>query len=96
MAPLKHSSPKITINIILSIFLGGLLGVGFAVAAEMLDRRVRSAEDLSQLLGLPVLGELMSSTKQSKSTKLKLRNFFKQMRAKKTFKPYSKVQFFAK
>jgi polysaccharide biosynthesis transport protein len=96
VAPLKHSSPKITINIILSIFLGGLLGIGFAIAAEMLDRRVRSAEDLSQLLGLPVLGELVHAKNKPNSFKFKLRDLFTKNHFKKTHKPYSKAQFFAK
>ena len=60
--PLKHSSPKILINIVLSIFLGGLLAVGFAIATEMLDRRVRSADDLAQLTALPVLAALVKQT----------------------------------
>jgi polysaccharide biosynthesis transport protein len=58
--PLKHSSPKILINIVLSLFLGGLLAVGCAIATEMLDRRVRSADDLSQLLAVPVLAALVT------------------------------------
>lgn len=57
--PLKHSSPKILINIVLSLFLGGLLAVGCAIAVEMLDRRVRSADDLSQLMAMPVLAALV-------------------------------------
>lgn len=57
--PLKHSSPKILINIVLSLFLGGLLAVGCAIAVEMLDRRVRSADDLAQLMTIPVLAALV-------------------------------------
>lgn len=56
--PLKHASPKIMINILLSIILGGMLGVAFAIAAEMMDRRVRSSEDLFKLIQLPVLADL--------------------------------------
>lgn len=57
--PLKHSSPKILINIVLSIFLGALLAVGCAIATEMMDRRVRSAEDLSELMAIPLLAALV-------------------------------------
>lgn len=91
VAPIKHSNPKIMLNIILSIFLGSLLGIGFAIAAEMLDRRVRSAEDLSQLLGLPVLGYLMSVNNKPIGLKLKLRELFTKNRFKKTYsnKPFS-------
>lgn len=56
--PLEASSPKILLNTLLSIFLGTLLSVGAALVLEMLDRRVRSAEDLEQTLELPVLADL--------------------------------------
>ena len=76
IAPLKHSSPKIMLNITLSIFLGSLLAIGFAIAAEMLDRRVRSAEDLAQLLDLPVLAELRKELKRKAGIKSNLVRFF--------------------
>jgi capsular polysaccharide biosynthesis protein len=44
------------LNTILSMFLGGLLGLGFGLLAEMLDRRVRSEGDLAEALQAPVLG----------------------------------------
>lgn len=78
--PLKHSSPKITINIVLSILLGSLLGVGFAIAAEMLDRRVRIAEDLVQLLGLPVLGVIGKNQQKAVSFLSRFRQFFSKNR----------------
>ncbi len=56
--PLEASSPKILLNTLVSIFLGTLLGVGAALVLELLDRRVRSAEDLEQTLELPVLADL--------------------------------------
>ena len=56
--PTKHSSPKLLINLILALFLGGLLGTGFALLLELQDRRIRSAADLEQLLKLPVLADL--------------------------------------
>jgi chain length determinant protein EpsF len=54
--PLEASSPKVVLNTILSLFLGGFLGLGFGLLAEMLDRRVRSDSDLAEALGAPVLG----------------------------------------
>lgn len=99
IAPLKHSSPKIMMNIILSIFLGSLLAVGFAIAAEMLDRRIRSAEDLTQLLGLPVLADLNNSVKnQTTGFKPAIKSFFNKFGSKKRLSSVnmSKVHFFAK
>jgi len=53
--PEKPAKPKVLINMILSVFLGGMLGVGSALVAELMDRRVRSAFDISEQLTIPVL-----------------------------------------
>jgi succinoglycan biosynthesis transport protein ExoP len=63
IAPLKHSSPKITLNIALSIFLGALLGMGFGLLSEMLDRRIRCIDDITEGLGLPVLAVIAAAPK---------------------------------
>ena len=54
--PLEHSFPKPLLNTLGAIVLGTLLGVGTAVLLELMQRRVRSAEDLAEMLGVPVLG----------------------------------------
>ncbi|MBE2241306.1 MAG: chain length determinant protein EpsF, partial [Burkholderiaceae bacterium] len=54
--PIEASSPRILLNLVLSIFLGGLLAIGTAVVLEINDRRVRSIDDVFATLGLPVLG----------------------------------------
>lgn len=56
--PIDPSFPKIPLNIALGIFVGGLLAVGVVMAAELRDRRVRQADDVRELLGLPVIGVL--------------------------------------
>jgi chain length determinant protein EpsF len=56
--PNDPSSPKIMINFIVAIFLGGVLGIAAALAAEMRNRRVREDEDVVELLGVPLLGRL--------------------------------------
>ena len=58
LPPVTHSSPKVALNTALAIFVGTLLGVGVALALELLDRRVRAPEDVVAALGLPVLGLL--------------------------------------
>jgi succinoglycan biosynthesis transport protein ExoP len=57
-APSGASSPKIVINLIVAIFLGGMLGIATALAAEMRNRRVREDEDIIDLLGVPLLGKI--------------------------------------
>ncbi len=54
--PIEPDSPKLRLNMLLSVFLGTLLGLGVGMLAEMLDRRVRSAEDMVEVLRAPVLG----------------------------------------
>jgi chain length determinant protein EpsF len=56
--PTDPSSPKLIINLILAIFLGGMLGIGTALAAEMRNRRVRENEDMFEILGVPLLGNI--------------------------------------
>lgn len=52
------SSPKIKQNIFLAFVLGGLFGVGLAFLTEMIDRRIRTRDDIEEDLGIPVLGVL--------------------------------------
>lgn len=61
-APGKASKPRVLINILISVFLGTLMGVGLALLLELMNRRVRSAQDLMDALaGLPVLGSIGSA-----------------------------------
>ncbi len=59
--PTEHSKPKIFLNLLVSIFLGTLLGVGAALMLELGNRRVRSAEDLAEAIDLPVLAVISST-----------------------------------
>jgi chain length determinant protein EpsF len=75
VAPTKHSSPKVFLNILLSLFLGTLLGVGIGFLVELLDRRVRSGQDIAGL-EIPVLAEV---TKKGRRLD-KLRQMFRRNR----------------
>ncbi|HWT28853.1 MAG TPA: chain length determinant protein EpsF [Methylophilaceae bacterium] len=48
-------TPRIMLNMLLAMFVGGVLGLGFGLIAEMLDRRVRSSDDIAELLKVPVV-----------------------------------------
>ena len=64
--PTKASNPKIRLNMILSIFLGGILGAGSAILVELLDRRVRSAIDILEVLDLPVFALISAQPSKTK------------------------------
>jgi len=66
-APTDPSKPKVLLNILVSIFLGTLLGVGLALVLELKNRRVRSAEDLAVALDIPQLGSITSAVGTIKS-----------------------------
>jgi uncharacterized protein involved in exopolysaccharide biosynthesis len=66
--PLKHSSPKLLLNTVISVFLGILLGVGVGLLLELRDQRVRGSEDLVQYMDIPLLGIIPGWEKPPRSS----------------------------
>ncbi len=64
--PASPSFPKFTLNVAMAIVLGLLVGAGTVVSIEMIDRRVRSNEDISKDLQLPVLGVMLKTPNASR------------------------------
>lgn len=64
--PIEPSFPKILLNTSIAIFLGTMLGVGAAFMFEILDRRIRSVDDLAEMLQLPVLGMIPRDRKRGR------------------------------
>lgn len=56
--PYHAARPRVMVNIMASIAGGLLLGCVLAVGLELLNRRVRSPEDMMELAGVPVIGVL--------------------------------------
>lgn len=56
--PTRAARPKVLMNILVSLVLGLILATAAVMAAEYLDRRVRSAGDLIELTGIMVLAEI--------------------------------------
>jgi chain length determinant protein EpsF len=54
--PLKPAKPRTLLNLLVAAFIGGLMGIGLGFLVEIMDRRVRSIEDITAQLGIPVLG----------------------------------------
>jgi chain length determinant protein EpsF len=66
VAPTSSSKPRVMLNIIVSIFVGALLGIGLALTLELRNRRVRSTEDMADALDIPLLGKVRSATSMLK------------------------------
>jgi polysaccharide biosynthesis transport protein len=68
IAPPDPSKPRVFLNILVSVFLGGLLAIGLALVLELANRRIRSTDDLVEALELPVLGAISSASGMFKRT----------------------------
>jgi polysaccharide biosynthesis transport protein len=62
--PLEPSSPRILLNTIVSVFLGIVIALVAMLVRELFDRRLRSATDISDVLGVPMLGTLPTMRKR--------------------------------
>lgn len=71
--PPDPSKPKVLLNTLVSIFLGGILAVGLSLVLELMNRRVRSTDDLVEALELPVLGTISSASGMFKRTAIGVR-----------------------
>lgn len=81
VAPLKPSSPNLILNLAAAVVLGTLLGLGFALLVELIDRRVRTTNDLFDVTQAPVLGELVKDRSRRWLPVISNKKSFKQLRA---------------
>ena len=58
--PARPAKPRILLNLALGVLLGLVLGLAAVFFLELLDRRVRSTDDLESGLDAPVLGHLQT------------------------------------
>ncbi|WP_439937237.1 polysaccharide biosynthesis tyrosine autokinase [Nocardia sp. N13] len=63
--PTSPVSPQVERNVLLGAVLGGLLGLGYAVVRSLLDRRIRSSEDVERDTGVAVVGSVPDIGKAS-------------------------------
>jgi polysaccharide biosynthesis transport protein len=70
LPPFKKSSPKLSLNLLLAVAVGSVLGMGLALLAEVADRQVRSVSDLAEVLQAPVMGVFSWPAKAPRRTRL--------------------------
>ncbi len=63
--PAKPSSPNAVFNFVIAAGVGLLLAIALALLREATDKRVRTLEDISRDMGLPVLGRLLGREKRN-------------------------------
>ena len=60
----EPSSPQKARYIAIALFLGLMLGVGLALLRSWVDQRMRTAEEISIVLGVPILGVVPSMSRR--------------------------------
>ncbi|KYF77390.1 protein tyrosine kinase [Sorangium cellulosum] len=68
--PLEAIRPRVPVNIAIGILAGLLLGIGAAMARAMLDRTLRTPDEVERELGLPILGLLPEFDRKEKAEAL--------------------------
>jgi capsular exopolysaccharide synthesis family protein len=56
--PERPSSPRLLLNLLASIVIGGILGAGAALALEQVDQTISDPREVENALGLPLLGSI--------------------------------------
>jgi capsular exopolysaccharide synthesis family protein len=56
--PSRPSSPRTLLNLIIGGLLGGIIGGGLALLAEVFDMKISSAEDIERKLGVNAIGSV--------------------------------------
>ncbi|MFB8368103.1 polysaccharide biosynthesis tyrosine autokinase [Pseudarthrobacter sp. NPDC055928] len=58
LLPTTPVSPNVNATLIMGVLAGLLIGLGYALLRNHLDRRIRRADDIERLFGVPVIGTL--------------------------------------
>ena len=85
LKPMAPVFPRPATNLAVGVMIGLLLGFAGATGREMLDRTVRTSEDIEQELGLAVLGSLPDVTRESSA--LNLGYYYGRRRARRSERP---------
>jgi uncharacterized protein involved in exopolysaccharide biosynthesis len=64
--PARPAGPRLLVSVAAGGVLGALLGLGLALLLEVSRRLVRSGEDLTELLGVPILAVLPPRAQRSR------------------------------
>jgi Mrp family chromosome partitioning ATPase/capsular polysaccharide biosynthesis protein len=95
--PTSPSFPNTKLNVAIGVVLGLLLGVGLMLLLERLNRRVRTVEELSEVVGYPVIAEVPETKRLRRHRELSAadgyeHNAFEMLRARLRYFPAERVQ----
>ena len=67
--PLSPGKPNRPLVVLLAFVIGGVVGIGTALVVEHHDQSVKNVDEVEQLLGLPVLGQVPRVEELQRSTR---------------------------
>jgi len=73
IVPDEPAKPNKMLNITLSILIGLAIGIGIAFLLEFMDNKIRTPEDVEEILGLPVMGIILNFDNNKMDRKLEKR-----------------------
>jgi non-specific protein-tyrosine kinase len=92
LTPSSPDSPKVVLNLALGLVFGLLVGIALAVARDILDNRIKNADDLAKISNSPTMGVIVEDPKTQRhpiATRAGTRNMraenFRQLRANLQF-----------
>jgi capsular exopolysaccharide synthesis family protein len=59
--PIRPSSPRPLLNLLIALLAGSMAGLGLALALEQIDDAISDPSDLEKIFGLPLLGTIPNS-----------------------------------
>jgi capsular exopolysaccharide synthesis family protein len=65
--PGSPSSPRLLLNLLLALLVGGAAGAGLAIAMEQIDEAISDPSDVEAALGLPLLGTVPKTSENPES-----------------------------
>lgn len=69
--PAKPFKPRVALGLLLGVFAGLLLGLGYALIRELMDQRLRGDDDVAVWLDQPLLGVLPARPQPARRMSLK-------------------------
>ena len=66
--PVKQSSPRLLVNLLIALLVGSALGIGLAITRDQLDEAIDDVSEVERRIGIPLLGAIPRSTGDPVST----------------------------
>lgn len=89
--PSSPSSPNLKLAVVVGLLLGGALGIAYAVLKNMLDKRIRTADQVEREFAIPVIGTIPTSKGLTEGQRLEFSSDEAAYNSRSTHSPVSEA-----